>query len=131
MKEYEKKMYSQAINYALHALMLLARQNDRMLTVYDIAKHQNVSETYLAKIMAKLTKSGLIISTPGVQGGYRLAKKSSDICFYDVIVAIDGNKPFFTGCKNGQELCEIEQIMNNLSVEMKNFLKNKTIANII
>ena len=55
----------------------------------------NLTDTYLSKIFSKLRKSGIVRSTPGIKGGYELAKSPEDISFWDVIEAIEGSSYFF------------------------------------
>src|SRR5690625_6495650 len=63
--------------------------------VEQLAKMQNLSPTYLSKILTKLVKAGLLESTPGVNGGYSIAGKPQNISFLDVIHAIEGKPPLF------------------------------------
>jgi Rrf2 family protein len=44
----------------------------------------------LAKILQKLTKTGLLFSVPGSSGGYKLARRPEKISALEVIQAIDG-----------------------------------------
>jgi len=44
----------------------------------------------LAKILQKLTKTGLLFSVPGSSGGYKLARRPEKISALEVIHAIDG-----------------------------------------
>ena len=91
--------YSVGVEYALHCLVYLASPNIKpVLTVKELAAFQNLSETYLSKFLTKLSKNGLVRSTPGVSGGYQLAKSAEDISFWDVVEAIEGKKPIFQ-CK--------------------------------
>lgn len=46
-----------------------------------------------------MAKAGIVSSTPGVKGGYKLAKLPEEISFWDVFEAVEGKKPIFQ-CKN-------------------------------
>lgn len=62
--------YSKATNYALHTMLfLVAHTPDKPIGVQQLAERQNVSPTYLSKILTKLVKAGLIESTSGANGG--------------------------------------------------------------
>jgi Rrf2 family protein len=63
--------------------------------IKQIAELNAISETYLSKAFAKLRKSGIVRSIPGVKGGYELARPAEDISFWDVIEAIEGSSFFF------------------------------------
>ena len=65
------------------------------VTNEELTKIMDVSPTYLKKITRKLVVAKLITSTPGVNGGFILGRHMNDITLYDVIEAIDGDKPFF------------------------------------
>jgi len=53
-----------------------------------------------------LTKSGLLRSHAGMNGGYALARDAREISAYEVILAIDG--PFFiTSCTKGKKGCDL------------------------
>lgn len=74
--------YSKATNYALHSMVHLAMESDReAVRVEDFASRQHLSPSYLSRILTKLSKAGLITSTPGVNGGYQLLG-SPDSCTF-------------------------------------------------
>jgi len=56
----------------------------------EIADAYGMPLPLLAKILQKLTKSGLLVSLPGSSGGYKLAKRPEKISALEVIHAIDG-----------------------------------------
>lgn len=48
-----------------------------------------VSDSYLKKILMKLSKNGLVVSSASKQGGYRLAMKADEISLKDIFVALE------------------------------------------
>ena len=69
--------------YALRLLIDLAQHNDSgFITLKDIAARQNISKKYLEQIVPILTKSQMVQSNRGFQGGYKLAKNIDQICVY-------------------------------------------------
>ena len=59
----------------------------------------------MAKVLQRLVRSGLLVSTQGTRGGYTLRRASSSISVADVIQAIDG--PFnVTACSTDDHDCE-------------------------
>lgn len=50
----------------------------------------NTSMTYSQKILRKLVVAGLIKSIPGNNGGFALAKATTDISVLDVVMALEG-----------------------------------------
>lgn len=72
------------IDIALHA-------KESLVPISLIAKRQDISESYLEQLMAKLKKSGLVKSSRGAQGGYELAKEPDQISVGDILRALEGD----------------------------------------
>ncbi len=84
-------LYSSPCEYAIRALTALALQpGDRWVSVPVIAAEAHLPEPYLAKIFKDLVRNGTLRSMRGPGGGYRLARRASDIRLLDVMAAIDG-----------------------------------------
>lgn len=81
--------------YAVMALVDLARRQrgcaERTVTLADIAASQQLSLCYLEQLFAKLRRAGLVASTRGPGGGYRLARSPSQISIAAIIAAVDEN----------------------------------------
>ncbi len=78
--------------YGLRAMIDLALYSEQeAVSISSIALRQNISESYLEQLMAKLKKAGLVISTRGAQGGYRLALPMCEISVGDVLRALEGD----------------------------------------
>ncbi|MGQ9626468.1 MAG: RrF2 family transcriptional regulator [Anaerolineae bacterium] len=78
-------------DYGLRGVLHLARQPmGKVLLVSEVARAEDVPESYLAKIFQDLSRTGLIISHRGAKGGFSLAKPSSEIAMKEVIEAIEG-----------------------------------------
>lgn len=71
----------------------------------DIAKNQDISVGYLDHIVAPLKAVGLIISSRGGHGGYRLAKNPKNINVREIIEALEG-KINVVECTKSPSLCE-------------------------
>lgn len=123
--------YSNATNYALHTMVHVMRQSEgEPIGVQELAAMQKLSPTYLSKILTKLTKSGLIESTPGAKGGYKISRSQKDISFLDVIKAIEGDTNLFD-CSIHHEGCLIENVMRQAEDNMKQELENKLLKDIV
>ena len=62
--------------YALRLMMDVAAHDETgYVSLKDVAARQNISPKYLEQIAGLLTKTGLLRSGRGAQGGYRLAKE--------------------------------------------------------
>jgi Rrf2 family nitric oxide-sensitive transcriptional repressor len=78
---------------AIHGLWALAHLEAprRFLLLSEIARPQNVSESYLSKIFQKLTREGLVKAVRGKHGGYALARLPEEISVGDVVRAIEAD----------------------------------------
>ena len=81
---------SEAATMALHSMVLLARDPDRMLTTQEMADEIHVSANHLAKVMQRLSKDGLASATRGPHGGFMLGKRPSSINLLSIYEAIEG-----------------------------------------
>jgi Rrf2 family protein len=71
----------------------------------EIAACYGIPPPLLAKVLQKLTKTGLLHSLPGTNGGYKLARAAGGISAFDVIRAIDG-PIILTGCFTAHGECD-------------------------
>ena len=60
------------------------------VSLAQIAKEENISLAYLEQLMGILRKKGLVVSTRGARGGYRLAKNPKCITVGEVVRALEG-----------------------------------------
>ena len=79
-------------DYGLRALIDLAEhfESRRVVQAKDIAARQEIPKDYLALIMIDLRKAGLITSTRGAGGGYRLAHKPDEITMGQALRSLEG-----------------------------------------
>ena len=82
-------MISQTAEYALRAVAYLARHAGEPLTTQQIAAATELPAGYLAKIMQRLSRSRLVRSRPGRNGGFILAKVPAEMSALEVITAVD------------------------------------------
>ena len=104
---------SKKADYALIAMKHLA-QSARMgeggptslsTSAREIAEQYDIPIELLAKVLQRLVRTGLLVSTQGTRGGYTLSRPAKSISVADVIQAIDG--PFtVTACSTEKNDCE-------------------------
>lgn len=105
-------------DYAIRCVLHLSREPETVTSVEDISKVMFVPKTFLAKILQRLMKAGIVSSTRGVKGGFQLAKKPKDINLLDVIEAIQGpSAPNL--CAVDKRLCQLSGICTVHPVWMK------------
>ncbi|AVK84774.1 Rrf2 family transcriptional regulator [Lysinibacillus sp. NPDC047702] len=124
--------YSKATNYALHTMLFLAKETpNKPMGVQQLAEMQNVSPTYLSKILTKLVKEGMINSVSGANGGYTLRHNWEDISFLDIIHAIEGKSSLFDCCLYNDPKCVIKEVMLSAEEKLENELRNRKISDFV
>jgi len=89
--------------YAVAALQELGSiQGDEVLKIKEIASNANIPQNFLEQILLELKKQGLLTSTKGAHGGYKLAKSLKDITLRDVVVILESDI-FSDICKTDNE----------------------------
>lgn len=137
--------FSVGVEYALHCLLYMVNlEEGKAVGIKDLATFQGISESYLSKVYARLSKAGIIRSVSGVKGGYKLARVPENITFWDVVEAVEGKESFFQCAEIRQNNilidkenlpeshskypCLIKVVMLEAENEMKKYLNNKTLA---
>jgi len=96
---------SEATSLALHAMALLARDPERVLSTHAIARALHASEAHLSKVMQRLHKARLVTSVRGAAGGFLPEKPADDVSILDIYEAIEGPIPDAT-CLLGKPICD-------------------------
>ena len=97
--------------YGLRAMIDLAsHEEEGAVSIASISERQNISESYLEQLVAKLKKAGLVVSIRGAAGGYRLARPASGISVGDVLRALEGDVRAVICTAQTEEGCEGEEL---------------------
>lgn len=98
-------LISRTGQYAIQALVYMGLQGaGSFVNVQDLAKNLDVPAAYLAKVMQVLGHHGLVISTRGRTGGFRLGMAAEDINLMQVLSLVEGEK-FHHECLLGLKQC--------------------------
>jgi Rrf2 family transcriptional regulator, nitric oxide-sensitive transcriptional repressor len=81
-------MLPKTAEYALRAVVWLAREPDETDSADDLAERTKVPRRYLHKVLQDLVRAKLVRSQPGPGGGYALAKQPDKITILDVVNAV-------------------------------------------
>lgn len=81
--------------YGIVALIELAaiHGSDQLLQVGEIARRQGIPERYLEQMLTSLRRAGLLHSSRGPRGGYRLARPPAAIHLDEVVQCLEGERP--------------------------------------
>ena len=80
-----------ADDYAVRAMIHLACLPEGASAMRnDIAEVQKIPGSYMAKILRKLVRAGLLRSSRGVNGGFSMARPAAEISLLEIVEAIEG-----------------------------------------
>lgn len=117
------------IDIAIHS------ENNEAVTVYSIAKRQNISAKYLEQILTVLRQAHLIRGLKGSKGGYVITRQSEDITFKEIINALDVtvlSKVDFEEQEDSVIATTVNiNLWNKLTDYMQKFAENLTLADVI
>lgn len=78
--------------YALRMMIDLAqRSSSEWTALKDVSERQGISVKYLEQIVTNLTKTGLLLSSRGPQGGYMLARPAEKYTAGEILRVIEGS----------------------------------------
>ena len=84
-------LFSTKAEYGVRLMVELGRQpGSRPVSLTAIADAERLPLSYLEHLVAKLRKAGLVTSTRGAHGGYRLAHPAEEITMIEVVEALEG-----------------------------------------
>lgn len=122
--------------YAVTAMLDLAlHYQDGPITLADISQRQGISLSYLEQLFSKLRKQGLVDSTRGPGGGYRLSRSADQIAVADVITAVDEKVETtrcggLSNCQDDQQ-CLTHELWTELSHQIHEFLMGISLAALV
>ena len=97
---------SKKADYSLIALKDLASSPaGTSSTARQIAARYDIPVEFMAKVLQRLAKHGLLASHQGKRGGYLLGRPAAEISVADVIRAIEG-PVMVTACTDVNETCD-------------------------
>ena len=129
-------MISQTAEYALRAVVHLARIGGGPAVTEEIAEATMVPKGYLARILRDLSKAGILTARRGIGGGFALAIPAGKISLWDVLDACDGNVGRIVGCPLGisshdSSLCSLHQLLDDTIAEVERRFKTATIQDVL
>ena len=126
--------FSEAYIIGVHSLVLIA-QSSELINLESIAEKGGVMKNHASKVLQVLVKKGVLNSYKGPSGGFVLSKNPEDINMLDLYEMIEGPIPI-TQCPRGKEICPFGNcllggVSEKLALEIRDFLKDKTLADIL
>jgi Rrf2 family protein len=128
-------------DYALIAMAGLSVRGSGPASTRDLAERYHLPLAALRNILKDLARGGLLVSSQGPQGGYRLARPPGRITIADVVRAIEGPVQFAPCCPpvggpgettpcRLEHSCRIKGSVRGLHERLVDFLNGVTIADL-
>lgn len=123
--------------YGLYFMMELAGNctKNRCTSLKNIASSQGVSEKYLEQIVQILNRENLIISTRGAYGGYKLARKPSEISVGAILKCLEKtiDIPECEETADKSEFVEIicKEVYEKINEVVHNLIDNITLEDLL
>ncbi len=96
---------SKTTEYAIRVMSYLARRSDEAVSVAQLSKTLVIPYKYLARLMTQLSQAGLLQSTQGKKGGYRIARPPEEIYIYQIVDVVEGLENY-NRCVMGYPQCD-------------------------
>lgn len=137
-------LYGASAEYALHTMLVVAERTEPV-SARDLAQFQELPERYLAKLLTRLEKAGLVHAAEGVRGGFSLARPAERITVRDILEAVDPGRALFECAEirrhcalfGGEAppwsvsgMCRIHLFMSETEAALKELLAAKSLADL-
>jgi Rrf2 family protein len=126
----EPMRLTRAAEYAIRCIIYLSRKEGEVsVSKKEIAKHADIPESFLAKIVQDLSRAGFIETSQGSKGGYRLLRNAQDISLLEVVETMVG-RIYLNDCitrpdnclKDPQ--CLVHKVWDEASAQLRDKLAN-------
>ena len=122
----------EAASLGLHATVALAASPEKPVSARDLADGLGASEAHLAKVMQRLVKAGIVNSTRGPKGGFRLHRPADSVSLLEVYEAIEGAvEPascLFGTAVCGREACIFGGYLEEFDSRFRSYLAGTTLG---
>jgi Rrf2 family cysteine metabolism transcriptional repressor len=105
-------LFSTKAEYGIRLMVELGRSpSTEPIALSAVAEAEMLPLSYLEHLVAKLRESGLVVSTRGAHGGYRLARPAEEIDMLEIVQSLEGAiapMECFHSEREGRVLCSHE-----------------------
>lgn len=127
-------MLSQSVEYALRAVVFLAREGEPHTTA-QVAEATQVPAPYLSKVLQGLARAGIVRSQRGIGGGMTLVPEPEKLTIFDVVSAVDPLQRI-ESCplglrEHGVRLCALHRRLDNAMSSVEEAFRNSTLADVL
>lgn len=121
--------------YGLRAICYIAENQDKgYVSVSEISNKLNLSENYLEQLVRMLKNEGLIKSSRGPKGGYKINRDFDDISIGEILRTLEGDitmSECVSGKVNCADKCDAYDVFSKLDYLINSAVDSITLENII
>lgn len=122
--------------FAVTAMADLALYADGSpISIAQVSERQHISLPYLEQIFCRLRRAGLVESTRGPGGGYKLSRAAEEMTVAEIISAVDENMDTTQcggeGTCQGGVACITHHLWQDLNGVIDRFLEGVTLAQLV
>jgi Rrf2 family protein len=123
--------------YGLLAIQHIAGQRaGEVATAKEIAECYGMPYDLVAKTLQQMVRGGLVDSTQGARGGYRLSKPAGDITISEVMAAIEGPINLIECETDGSTcdaamICSIKRPLSKIQKKLRDVFDEATLEEIL
>ena len=131
-------IFSKSFGYAIRSILYVAimRDEKRYVQVEEVAAKLAVPRHFMGKIMKKMAKEKMLISTKGPSGGFMLNENTLQMHLMDLIVITDGVE-IFNSCVlrakecNSANPCPLHFKMDSVKNNLRSILSDTKIGDLL
>lgn len=127
-------MLPKTAEYALRAVVWLARDPGQSASADHLAEHTKVPRRYLHKVLQDLVRGGVVRSQPGPGGGYALAQQPEKLTILAVVNAVAPLERIHAcplGLPSHTSLCPLHHELDQVYAATERALGRVTIARLL
>ena len=129
--------FSKKLEYSLIALRHISLSDEKITRVRDISEKYNIPHDLLAKILQRLKREDILESVQGINGGYRLLKKLSEIPLLELYSFVESSTSIVECMHDDSNTCyvsdncTIKDPLLKMQDEFENILKTKMVSDFV
>jgi len=123
---------------AVHALALLALQDESPRSSREIADSVATNPVVIRRLLAQLTRAGIVESSHGAKGGFRMSRPAGKVTLYDVYRAVEEGGFFALPEKKNEKCpvaCRMKEILDGVFARVESKvvpeMKRETLADVV
>jgi Rrf2 family protein len=130
------KLITRDTDYSIKALAYIAKNSGRPITITELVKELDSPKPFMRKILQMLSAGGILSSRKGKNGGFELAKNTSDILLTDIMEIFQGKFKlseclFKKGICPNLANCILKSKIEDIEATVEKSLKDITLYSLI